>query len=565
MSLYQKFRSIVIKPQIFTIRGDFFARGLNRDEYITERTKFIKKDLDPDNPLLLEKNLKKCNKCKKIKRLNDFNVLFKSKDGLQHVCIECVSDNCLARENKPKYNKERKTSFTKDQQLLNLEKISDKLRIRFYGETLPEGLIKLCTHCKLPKNISEFTKSKQSPDGFGSVCYAHRSSKNKFSFTSYKNKAYYSLKKAIKEGKLEPKQACESCNKVNVTIEAHHEDYSKPLQVKWLCVPCHSEWHNKFAFFKLIINNSEGIKETVNALCPVNYGYFQYAENGILSFIAVIVDKTFYKNNKECESIKDFMDIELTKPIDEEKVYIDLIVLDDITDAGVGYYTITHKSTGCVYVGSTSNFRRRKKEHISELKRGVNNSWRLQEKVNEDPVIYFEFFPTETIDIAKSNEIEIIKNFPDRSKLLNIEFNDDKSSKIRMSESKKGNKNGLGYRFSEEAKRKMSERRKGNTYRKGIKHTPEIKRIIRDKLKGRKLTKDQQYRSSENRTKKRIRVGSLLYRNAAAAAKELGLSADGVIKRCKSPRFQDYSLVDKCDKYIFDTEIYSTKPITILD
>lgn len=51
------------------------------------------------------------------------------------------------------------------------------------------------------------------------------------------NKVYY----AIKTGKLS-KQNCEICGK---TAHAHHEDYSKPLQVNWLCRTHHAERHQK--------------------------------------------------------------------------------------------------------------------------------------------------------------------------------------------------------------------------------------------------------------------------------------------------------------------------------
>ena len=42
---------------------------------------------------------------------------------------------------------------------------------------------------------------------------------------------------AIKSGKLTP-QPCELCGS-NENIEGHHNDYSKPLDVKWVCRSCH--------------------------------------------------------------------------------------------------------------------------------------------------------------------------------------------------------------------------------------------------------------------------------------------------------------------------------------
>lgn len=38
------------------------------------------------------------------------------------------------------------------------------------------------------------------------------------------------------------KQPCSSCG--SEQAEKHHEDYSKPLEVKWLCRPCHIQEHN---------------------------------------------------------------------------------------------------------------------------------------------------------------------------------------------------------------------------------------------------------------------------------------------------------------------------------
>ena len=36
---------------------------------------------------------------------------------------------------------------------------------------------------------------------------------------------------------------CEKCNKVNA--QAHHDDYSKPLNIRWLCPLHHKEEHKK--------------------------------------------------------------------------------------------------------------------------------------------------------------------------------------------------------------------------------------------------------------------------------------------------------------------------------
>lgn len=48
----------------------------------------------------------------------------------------------------------------------------------------------------------------------------------------------------IRRGKLIP-EPCEVCQADKV--EAHHDDYDKPLSVRWLCRPCHLAHHGKSA------------------------------------------------------------------------------------------------------------------------------------------------------------------------------------------------------------------------------------------------------------------------------------------------------------------------------
>jgi hypothetical protein len=49
---------------------------------------------------------------------------------------------------------------------------------------------------------------------------------------------------AIKSGILVRPTACSKCARSGKT-EAHHPDYSKPLEVIWLCKPCHLAEHNR--------------------------------------------------------------------------------------------------------------------------------------------------------------------------------------------------------------------------------------------------------------------------------------------------------------------------------
>lgn len=56
-----------------------------------------------------------------------------------------------------------------------------------------------------------------------------------------KSNAHNKVAIAIKCGKL-TRQPCEVCG-ADSPVEAHHDDYSKPLEVRWLCQYHHKEHH----------------------------------------------------------------------------------------------------------------------------------------------------------------------------------------------------------------------------------------------------------------------------------------------------------------------------------
>ena len=55
------------------------------------------------------------------------------------------------------------------------------------------------------------------------------------------------IRDAIYDKRIKPKKECEDCGHgfSKHRREAHHEDYSKPLDVIWLCSLCHGLRHRK--------------------------------------------------------------------------------------------------------------------------------------------------------------------------------------------------------------------------------------------------------------------------------------------------------------------------------
>jgi hypothetical protein len=56
-----------------------------------------------------------------------------------------------------------------------------------------------------------------------------------------KRAAHWALGRAVRDGKVQ-KLPCAFCGEAE-NLEAHHHDYSKPLDVTWLCRPCHRRFH----------------------------------------------------------------------------------------------------------------------------------------------------------------------------------------------------------------------------------------------------------------------------------------------------------------------------------
>lgn len=123
---------------------------------------------------------------------------------------------------------------------------------------------KVCSKCKVEKSLSDFWKSKKEKDGLQVRCKGCRSdSYNKEYQKKYREsrleyfrmksdkykrehperiKAHNDLKTAVRLGRIK-RQPCEVCGEPEA--EAHHKDYSRTLEVSWLCKKHHEEAHSK--------------------------------------------------------------------------------------------------------------------------------------------------------------------------------------------------------------------------------------------------------------------------------------------------------------------------------
>jgi hypothetical protein len=77
------------------------------------------------------------------------------------------------------------------------------------------------------------------------ACHAHTA---RLPATTARELAHQQVSIAIREGELVRPDACELCPSrrgdwPSWVIHAHHEDYARPLDVIWLCAPCHHRVH----------------------------------------------------------------------------------------------------------------------------------------------------------------------------------------------------------------------------------------------------------------------------------------------------------------------------------
>lgn len=168
-----------------------------------------------------------CKKCGKEKSINDFYAHKEMSDGHLSFCKECVRKRVIEhRQN-------------------NIE------RIREYDRNRPNARERRIKEIQaIKKNAQRYKKYKEQKKEWA------KRNKNK-------RNAHNKIKRALQKGVILKPDKCQICGKTNCNIQGHHYDYTKPLNVLWVCCECHGKLHKKhnkmfINFENFLINESKG-------------------------------------------------------------------------------------------------------------------------------------------------------------------------------------------------------------------------------------------------------------------------------------------------------------------
>ncbi len=105
------------------------------------------------------------------------------------------------------------------------------------------GKCKECVKAAVRQRAAENPEMLRQYDAFRNQKPARRRDKRRYSQEHYarypeKRAARVAVGNAVRDGRL-IKQPCEVC--ADPKSEAHHPDYAKPMDVRWLCLPHHRE------------------------------------------------------------------------------------------------------------------------------------------------------------------------------------------------------------------------------------------------------------------------------------------------------------------------------------
>jgi group I intron endonuclease len=221
-------------------------------------------------------------------------------------------------------------------------------------------------------------------------------------------------------------------------------------------------------------------------------------------------------------------------------------------------YKITNVKNGKVYIGSSSDSDKRKRDHFNLLRRGVHHNRPLQEEYNSFGEKAFEFEVLQSFEEIDRHELFEAEQYwidrSDESLRYNLYCN-------AFGMSYEGDKNPMfGRTHSEGVKKKLSEINSGenNPWYNNAEHMEKMRSKITKRFDGRKHTKETRLKMSEahkgrkksdderlklrlnNGNKAGIYIDGVFYYSMSEASRQLGISRTTITSRVNNPRFENY-------------------------
>lgn len=127
--------------------------------------------------------------------------------------------------------------------------------------------MKVCATCREEKSADDFSANPAQRDGRRVSCRACDGARVKRWVKEHPERKYqkerehqkrhpekararWRLQAAVREGRIAKPLTCERCLSTfeeRRSIQGHHHDYDKPLEVEWLCRKCHAIRHREEA------------------------------------------------------------------------------------------------------------------------------------------------------------------------------------------------------------------------------------------------------------------------------------------------------------------------------
>jgi hypothetical protein len=186
-----------------------------------------------------------CGGCSDWKPLDAFEAARPSKptwDGKRFRCVACTSREQRASRQKYDARNKARPASTDPQRCGSCRETKPASEFHRCA-TRPNGLAVYCKPC-----ARAYTGARAKLESVKAVRSRWAATKGKDVVRRYKSRwpakqrARILVHREVQAGRLVNPRVCSACSGTE-RVEAHHDDYAQPYEVRWLCRLCHRAWH----------------------------------------------------------------------------------------------------------------------------------------------------------------------------------------------------------------------------------------------------------------------------------------------------------------------------------